>query len=685
MKPSALGSWATRGRWFGLVLLVGVALSAAAALAGQVNPEPLDASVVAVDAAAEPPSSDAGPPPSSSDAGGATGNPFHLPGTQPGELTQELRSPDVCGGCHGYYADYSPNDSWQGSMMANATRDPLFQAALAIANQDVPGSGDLCIRCHSPDGWLFGRSSPPELATLIEDDYEGVACDFCHRLEPAEPLLIGTGQYTVADDFIRRGPRDDAQSAHESVYSAYHESSELCGLCHDVSNPAEGNFAIERTYSEWKASAFAPEGQTCQNCHMPRQAGFAAGARNLPERQVAVHELAGGNTWVPRVLAAEHPELGRGEAYERTAQAAERMLQSAAELTLLDGPRPARGGSHLLELRVENLTGHKLPTGYPEGRRCWLEVEVRDGTGRQLLHSGRYDYEEAERVDDVQLRTYEVKMASNGVEGFHFVLQNELLQDNRIPPRGFVAAADTRPVGRDYPSVGERSGALMLAHWDVAPYRFEVPAETVGPLWVAATLWYQTTSREYVAFLRDENRTDATGQRLFDLWMEHDQAPPVAMAELVSLLILEGDPLPNGGDAGVNDAGAPNDPKDAAVVEPSRDGGFQEAGLVHADAGGKLDGSAPDMGGFDDGGKPLGDAGNPRDVGSLLDASDASGYVDAQKTTGPEGGQPTQSARSTSGCDCAVGSRGTSSSAFVWVVLGSLMLRRKRIRIGVLS
>src|SRR5690606_29985692 len=136
-----------------------------------------------------------------------------------------------------------------------------------------------------------------------------------------------------------------------------------------------------------------------------------------------VHELAGGNAWVPRVLAAEHPELGRDEAYERTAQAAERMLQSAAELTLEPAQPPARGQSHVLELRVENLTGHKLRTGYPEGRRCWLEVEVLDSEGTPLLHSGRYDHDEADRVEDSQLRTYEVKMANSGVEGFHFVLQ----------------------------------------------------------------------------------------------------------------------------------------------------------------------------------------------------------------------------------------------------------------------
>ena len=30
-------------------------------------------------------------------------------------------------------------------------------------------------------------------------------------------------------------------------------------------------------------------------------------------------------------------------------------------------------------VRVVNLTGHKLPTGYPEGRRMWVNVKVWDG------------------------------------------------------------------------------------------------------------------------------------------------------------------------------------------------------------------------------------------------------------------------------------------------------------------
>jgi hypothetical protein len=47
-----------------------------------------------------------------------------------------------------------------------SARDPLFRAALAIANQDIEGIGEFCLRCHAPRGWLEGRSRPADGAVL---------------------------------------------------------------------------------------------------------------------------------------------------------------------------------------------------------------------------------------------------------------------------------------------------------------------------------------------------------------------------------------------------------------------------------------------------------------------------------------------------------------------------------------
>ena len=136
--------------------------------------------------------------------------------TQPG-LVYDIQPPEPqCTACHGGNAGgdpadastYRPFSTWSGSMMANATRDPLFFAALDIANHDMPGVGDYCLRCHTPRGWLMGRVVKPGFgppndpvkgaaACLLDGTYDapddinsdmgGVTCHFCHRLMATGP------------------------------------------------------------------------------------------------------------------------------------------------------------------------------------------------------------------------------------------------------------------------------------------------------------------------------------------------------------------------------------------------------------------------------------------------------------------------------------------------------------------
>src|SRR5262249_3985525 len=115
------------------------------------------------------------------------------------------------------------------------------------------------------------------------------------------------------------------------------------------------------------------------------------------------------------------------------------------------------GGSATATVRVTNHTGHKLPTGYPEGRRMWLEIDVLDDTGRSVAGSARYDEATGMLEADPQARTYDARRgalqpAGRLVQGFHFVLADTLISDTRIPPEGFAPGAtdDDAPLGRDY-------------------------------------------------------------------------------------------------------------------------------------------------------------------------------------------------------------------------------------------
>lgn len=501
-----------------------------------------------------------------------------LPGTQPGDLVNwPLIEPSDCTACHGRYIagrDYEPFDSWAGSMMANSARDPLFWAAVDIANQDEPGAGEFCIRCHSPRAWLGGRSSTPDGSALtgypdeLDNDFEGIDCHFCHRMYegPGGTPFTQNGQYwvddgTPQDEPARRGPYFQAFAPHPTQQSDYHGSSEFCGTCHDLRNPLRNLldengqdtgrlFPEQSTYTEWAQSAFAIEDTTCQDCHMPPaevMPAYACSSLN-PSRPtndpgdnapVFRHDLSGANSFMLEVLKGEYgADLNRTGEYQAGIDRALQMLQGAATLELTAGSVAVEGDSLQVGVRVTNLGGHKLPTGYPEGRRMWIELLATDALGVPFFVSGEYDDASATLLYDPQIRVYETLHGVHGQgPGFHLVLNDRIFSDTRIPPRGFVPDADTAPLGREYALLPDST----LAHWDDASFRVPIPVGVQGPVQVRATLRYQTAARDYIEFLRDENVSGpdphdrnypaaaSRGQKMFDLWMQYGQSAPVDM------------------------------------------------------------------------------------------------------------------------------------------------------------
>jgi len=505
---------------------------------------------------------------------------FDLPGTQPFE-GGTLNDPAACAACHGgYNPAVEPYFNWQGSMMAQASRDPLFEACLSVAQQDAPDSGDLCLRCHIPAGWLRGRSVPTDGSQMLAADKHGVSCDLCHGLvdpipdpaNPAEdaailaalaavPTDFANGMFVVDPTGVRRGPFADATLGHPILVSPFHREAALCGTCHDVSNPAferdgDGNYPpnafdtpaaafashhlmpIERTYSEWLHSdyntptgVYAPQFggnreyvAACQDCHMRAVTGVGCNLAGAPTRtDLPLHDLTGGSTWLPGLLPALYPGQVNAAALDTGIQRARYMLQNAATLAA-----EQVGGQ--LRVTVTNQTGHKLPTGYPEGRRAWLNVRFRDASQAVIAESGHYDAATGHLEHDPALRIYEAKpgldVDTAGLVGvapgpsFHFVLNNKIYKDTRIPPRGFTNAAFA-PFGGTPIGLGYADGQ----HWDEAAYA--IPAGAVS---VEVALYYQSTSKEYVEFLRDANTTDSKGQELYDLWAANGRCPPELMA-----------------------------------------------------------------------------------------------------------------------------------------------------------
>lgn len=527
---------------------------------------------------------------------------FVLAGTQPGNLTVPIPDPQDCKSCH-TAAIY---ERWRGSMMAQAGRDPLFWAAVTVANDDAPFSGEFCLRCHTPGGWLEGRSQPPDGSSLNALDLQsGVACEICHRMvdpvaatSTSDQLLsqdaqirtaltmtvaanqLGSARLIMDPNDNRRGPFRISGAPHTAFQTDFLSQStdavtraRVCGTCHTIENPAlvwtenppngapaqfwprtlttqtveAGDlFPIETTYDEWLSSDYAKNGviapdfagakadgvvAACQDCHMKRSTGRAATAGVVRDCQTTgclpEHTLVGGNTWVPQLVQDTRWRLhtrNDSAALNATILDARAMLQKAATIT---ATLTVSGTAKVANVRIVNQSGHKLPTGYAEGRRMWLHVQAFDDKGGLVFESGAYDPATGILGQDAALKRYEVEQGLTpelaqlvglaAGPSFHFVLNNTVYKDNRIPPRGYTKAAFDQP--------GLRPVAASYAdgqYWDDTQYVLPTTAASIQVM-----LYYQTASKEYIDFLRTNGGSD--GDTLGKLW-DDTKSPPELMA-----------------------------------------------------------------------------------------------------------------------------------------------------------
>jgi len=445
---------------------------------------------------------------------------------------------------------------------------PPDGSALSSADLD---NGVACHLCH--------RLVDPVPST----GDEAVAIDLAIREALIAPVPIdyaGSATLIADPDDNRRGPfAFDPPLAYHSAYrtdflgqdSEAVTRARLCGTCHNVDNPVlswdegqgqflpNGNdaaapalggnqlFPIETTFDEWLFSDYAqggiyapqfagakPDGivEACQDCHLPRSTGAAVDAAFGPVPRdcqttgcLPEHTMVGGNTWIPQLLQDPRWRLaaeGDTAYLDLAHDAAGQMVRRAAKL---DVTLATEGTARVATVRVTNQTGHKLPTGYPEGRQMWLNLRAYNAAGGLIYESGAYDMGTAQLLRDADIKVYEAKQGItpelaailNKPAGpsFHFVLNNTVLKDNRIPPRGYQQTAydrpGLRPVGATYAD-GQ--------YWDDTTYALPAEAERV-----LATLYYQTASQEYISFLAANGGVD--GQSLAQLWQGLKSPPQV--------------------------------------------------------------------------------------------------------------------------------------------------------------
>lgn len=511
--------------------------------------------------------------------------------TEPNELQNPLAVSSGCETCHAYLnasvnagAPLHAPMGWQGSLMANAARDPVFWAGVALAAQDDPTHTEDCVRCHAPNAFLSGRGDATRIEQLEPADFDGVSCDLCHRSMDDGTTPAGNARYVIDDalqngSIARRGPFDYGVEApnHQWIQDTdFLPSGRFCGTCHDVTTPrprvnAAGeptgtNFNEQRTYSEWVNSAYGPGGaaaRTCQDCHMPAvdDAGGCASfeAQSRHPTGVRRHELVGANRFVTELLADLYGDAGTGEIddayFDYSLERMDEFIQTAAQLDVaFPDEVDLTAGLDALGVTVTNLTGHKLPSGYSEGRVMWLEVTARYGD-QVVWSSGRWDQAAGAIESDPQVRRYEgiAEDADDGTRN-HLLRNNRWVSDTRIPPLGLRPDPETDPVGDRYVLGGDGT----WPNYDEVAYAFDPTTVTdVTPgdldddrLDLQVRLLYLINTPEYVAQLAADNQSNDAGTRLRGLFDERGGATPVVLAASSVSVPLRGLDAGDGGDGG---------------------------------------------------------------------------------------------------------------------------------------
>jgi hypothetical protein len=445
-----------------------------------------------------------------------------------------------CVACHNNLVgprgeELSIGANWQGSMMANSARDPYVLASVRREMLDHPTlAGEIeneCATCHAPAAKKAAQSVGAHARLLWQNDEEpatdleaiardGVSCTVCHQISSER---LGTpdsfnGNFALAAPLAngrRRafGPVDPnpgrsrimhSVTGFEQQQAEHIQQSELCATCHTLVTVARGadgsvigSLPEQMPYQEWRHGAFAAEQRSCQSCHMPKAAGPVRVASVLGEERPSLsrHTFLGGNAFMLRLMNRFRNELGieaTSTQLDAIAQATVRQLEEETATVSIE--RATISADTLdFDVVVNNLTGHKFPTGYPS-RRTWLHVTATDRHGRIVFESGRENpdgrvegndadhdagafephYEQITSGDQVQI--YESIMGTPALVPTTGLLQaTQYLKDNRLLPRGFnkqTAAAEIAVFG------GAAADADFIGGEDRVRYRVKASGAT---------------------------------------------------------------------------------------------------------------------------------------------------------------------------------------------------------------
>jgi hypothetical protein len=426
----------------------------------------------------------------------------------------------------------------------------FFTGNLPPDNYVENGSGQYFVSSGSQKRASFSDAAARHQMFYSRYHKSKYFCDTCHDV--SNPVLA---------NFLNPG-----DPLHTEQYSAF------------------SYFHVERTFSEFMLSAYGQQGGAdtnpefqaqgapdithaakCQDCHMRDVVGVGCNKKGVPVRPnesvehpqsgQPVHDMTGGNAWVSYVLASAIPgsqnydsfndqQLNQGSAALTLDLTQGQGIDPAALLAGVDRAKQQlllaatinnvtyNSSTGALSFQVQNNSAHKLISGFPEGRRMFVNIKAYAGENLiyevnpydaaagtlkgldypylgmglpdpQALVSNKEIY-----VDELVYEMHPESTLTGETESFHFALATGRHKDNRIPPKGFdISNAADRlsapvyylngvDVGADYFTGDEYAGGYDEVSLNIP--------EMAGADYVEVNLYYQTTSREYIEFLRDE-------------------------------------------------------------------------------------------------------------------------------------------------------------------------------------
>lgn len=454
----------------------------------------------------------------------------------------------------------APYDLWQASMMANSARDPFWRAVLSAEVVATPSKKALieekCTRCHAPMAAPAPESPPGEVLTYLKQSdqraqlgLDGVSCAVCHQITDKG---LGsdesfTGHFEINKESKIFGPHANPFTmpmqrhvGYTPTHSSHILKSALCATCHTVNTtsvdaagmPSAGEFHEQSPYLEWRNSVFndevavpAPQAKSCQACHMPTNdvdgnqivttLAHNPGGRDFPflrpRAPFGRHTFPSANILMKQILRDNAARLGvtaPASAFDVSIEESRKFL--ATQTATIELKNLAVEPNKLtVEVVVNNLAGHKLPTAYPS-RRVWILLTVNDAAGNLVFESGQYNTK-GELIDSAgnllaseiaggpinphwqvidrpeQVQVYETIMAdADGAATFTLLRAAHYAKDNRLLPLGWkhehADGPATQPAGID-------NDSNFIGGSDRVVY--QVPLPRLGEYTVTAKLLFQ--------------------------------------------------------------------------------------------------------------------------------------------------------------------------------------------------